>query len=95
MNLKQSIHQLTTHIHSEDEIQQAALEGHRNNEDSIVCVISNAEKTGFRKVTVFEDTKIVYCCDLPNHQAEPHGTLLNGVINRFNESARKLYINLL
>ncbi len=94
MNLKQSIHQLTKHIHTENEIQQAALEKYKEHNNSIICVISNAEKLDYRKVTIYEDARLLYCCDLPIQQAEPHGSLLNGLINRFNESSLKIFINL-
>lgn len=94
MSIKQALHTLTTRVHTEDEIQQAVLEVHKYNSDSIVCVISNAEKQGYRKVTVYENTKRVYCCDLPEHQCEPYSSPLNGLINRFNSFSRKEYVNL-
>lgn len=82
-------------IHTEEEIQEAANEVFNESEDHLmIVVLSNADKSDNRRVSIFNGSKRVYCCDWPRSQACEGSRYLTNLLNQYDCTSRQICIDM-
>lgn len=92
----QAISKLIEHIHTDDEIKEAAMSKLEQFNGGGVCtVISNSDKVGLKRVSVYLSTgTCVYCNDLPESQAVEHHRNLIDLVMRYRASDGRHFVTL-